>query len=96
MQAYHYGMIFPNYLFISYYQYSEFWWIGSTVRNFSRMSPQIECGDNELTEAIYRSLAVDYFPMPTTEEENNTTDVGYVSRIVFTRDACTRCSQSFR
>ena len=71
-------MTFPRYLFISYYQYSEFWWL-TPVGNFSESMPNLECNEETLTNAIYRSLAVDYFPMPTAEEENSTTDVGYVS-----------------
>ena len=79
LQAYHYGMTFPHYLFISYYQYSQFWWINH-IQDFSATYPNLECNEQMLTDAIYRSLAVDYFPMPTAAEENATTDVGYVSR----------------
>ena len=71
-------MIFPHYLFISYYQYSEFWW-STSIQNFSPSFPDLECNAEMLTDAIYRSLAVDYFPMPTAEENNTLTDVGYVS-----------------
>ena len=80
VQAYRRGMTFPRYLFISGYQYSEFWWTDD-IRNVSAYPPP-QCSQQELTDAIYRSLAVDYFPMPTAEEANTTTDVGYVS--VFT------------
>ena len=37
------------------------------------------CSVTELTSAIFRSLAVTYLPIPTPEEEDQPTDVGYVS-----------------
>lgn len=77
MQAYHRGMTYPKYLFISYYQNSEFWWT-DPIRNVSAYPPP-ECTALELTFAIYRSLAIDYFPVPSPAEENAPTDVGYVS-----------------
>ena len=70
-------MIYPNYLYISYYQNSEYWWT-DPIRNVSAY-PAPECKALELTFAIFRSLAIDYFPMPSSAEENATTDVGYVS-----------------
>ena len=80
LQAYHRGMVYPHYLFISYYQYSEFWWLDPIKNSSNYRIP--ECTQQELTDAIYRSLAVDYFPMPTAEEEVNvTTNVGYVSAL---------------
>ena len=87
VQAYQRRMVYPRYLFISYYQYSEFWWT-DPIRNTSNY-PMPECSVQELTEAIYRSLAVDYFPMPTAEEEVNvTTDVGYVSSLSRSLSLC--------
>lgn len=70
-------MIYPNYLYISYYQNSEYWWT-DPIRNVSAY-PAPECTALELTFAIFRSLAIDYFPVPSSAEENATTDVGYVS-----------------
>ena len=77
MQAYRRGMIYPKYLYISYYQNSEYWWT-DPIRNVSAY-PAPECTALELTFAIFRSLAIDYFPVPTSAEENASTDVGYVS-----------------
>lgn len=51
------------------------------MRNFSSANPLLECTEINLTTAIYRSLAVDYFPMPTAEEETAATDVGYVRSV---------------
>ena len=70
-------MIYPNYLYISYYQNSEYWWT-DPIRNVSAY-PAPERTALELTFAIFRSLAIDYFPVPSSAEENATTDVGYVS-----------------
>ena len=70
-------MIYPNYLYISYYQNSEYWWT-DPIRNVSAY-PAPDCTALELTFAIFRSLAIDYFPVPSSAEENATTDVGYVS-----------------
>ena len=80
MQAYHRGMIYPNYLYISYYQNSEYWWT-DPIRNVSAY-PAPQCTALQLTFAIFRSFAIDYFPVPSSAEENATTDVGYVSIII--------------
>ena len=78
-------MIYPNYLYISYYQNSEYWWT-DPIRNVSAY-PAPVCTALELTLAIFRSLAIDYFPVPSSAEENATTDVGYVSLCAL----CTIC-----
>lgn len=42
------------------------------------MYDPVNCTKFELTEAVFRSLAVDYYPMPSPGEEDSPTDVGYV------------------
>ncbi len=71
LQAHQRGMTFPRYTFISHYWWSEFWWTDQT---------DSFCSVQQLTEAIFMSLAVDHFPTPSDEEMRAPTDVGYVSR----------------
>ena len=63
-------MIFPQYLFISYYWWSTSWWT----------DPITTCTEQELTLAAERSIAIDYFPEPLPNERDTPTDVGLVSQ----------------
>ena len=68
-----------EYVFISYYWYSNFWWQNSITRGTGYTYEPEFCDSSELMNAIDRSFAVDYFPAATPEEEDKPTDVGYVS-----------------
>lgn len=63
-------MVFPKYLFITYYWFSEGWWLDSRAN----------CEVSELIAATNGSIAVDYYPEALNDERDSPTDVGYVSR----------------
>lgn len=69
-QAYRKGMIYPQYLYISYYWFSEGWFL----------DPRSNCTVDEIIIAVNRSIAVDYFPEPAINETDSPTDVGTVSK----------------
>ena len=79
VQAYRRGMIYPRYLFISYYWYPQYWWTFPILRGTPHTYTPENCTVRELTDAIFRSLAVDYFPLET-GPRNESTDVGTVSQ----------------
>ena len=64
------GMVYPEYVWMSYGWYTQNWWLD--VEDTS-------CTADEMKRAIRRSLAIHHFPIPTSEEEDAPTDVGYVS-----------------
>ncbi len=64
--------MYPRYTFIGQYWWSEFWWTDPSGSN---------CSVQELTNAIFMSLAIDHFPTPSDQEMNAQTDVGYVSDV---------------
>ena len=78
-QAHKRGMFYPHYVFISYYWFSDFWWTDPILKTSSHTYDPVNCTKLELTEAVFRSLSVDYYPMPAPGEEDVPTDVGYVS-----------------
>ena len=63
------GMIYPEYVWMSYGWYTEKWWLEEDT----------DCTAEQMQRAIARSLAIHHFPIPTSEEENAPTDVVYVS-----------------
>ena len=74
-------MIYPRYLFISYFWYLDYWWTFPIVRGTDHTYTPENCTVIELTNAIFRSLAVDYFPLESVSR-NESTDVGTVSQVV--------------
>ena len=63
-------MIYPEYVWMSYGWYTQNWWLDVEDTN---------CTVDELQMAIRRSLAIHHFPIPTSDEEDAPSDVGYVS-----------------
>ena len=63
------GMIYPEYVWISYGWYTEKWWLEEDT----------DCTTDQMQNAIQHSLAIHHFPTPMSEEENAPTDVVYVS-----------------
>ena len=63
-------MIYPEYVWMSYGWYTQNWWLHVNDTN---------CTVDEMQRAIQRSLAIHHFPIPTREEEDAPTNVGYVS-----------------
>lgn len=82
MQAYKRGMTFPRYLFLSYYWYTPYWWVAPILRSENHMYDPENCTAEELTGAIFGSLAMDYTPTAFVGSEDEPTDVGFVSGIV--------------
>jgi len=62
-------MVYPQYLFVSLYQFSEGWWT----------DPIESCSVDQLISAIEFSIAMDYFPEPPPSQRDTPTDVGLVS-----------------
>ena len=63
------GMIYPEYVWMSYGWYTQKWWLEEDT----------SCTADQMQSAIQRSLAIHHYPIPTSEEENAPTDVVYVS-----------------
>lgn len=70
-QAYRRGMVFPRYLYITYYWWSEGWWLDES-----------SCTEKEMIAATNRTIAIDYFPEALSENRDKPTDVGLVSTYV--------------
>ncbi len=68
-QAYLQGMRFPRYMFISYYWFSQGWWL----------DPIDTCTVSQLRTMTNRSIALYYFPEALSSELDSPTDVGVVS-----------------
>jgi len=81
-------MTFPRYLFLSYYQYTEYWWTDPILRSMDHKYDPENCTVRELTDAIFGSLAMEYFPVATPGTENEPTDVGYVSGLSESSHSC--------
>ena len=65
-------MTYPRYLYISFYFYSEGWYL----------SPIDSCTIDEMINMVNLSIAVDYYPDTLPGDEDTPTDVGYVSACV--------------
>ena len=65
------GMIYPEYVWMSYGWYTQNWWLDE--------HEDTSCTADQIKRAVWRSLAIHHFPIPTSEEEDAPTDVGYVS-----------------
>jgi hypothetical protein len=63
-------MLFPRYLFITYFWWSEGWWLEAASN----------CTVDEVIAATDRTIAVGYFPEALREDRDNPTDVGSVSQ----------------
>ena len=74
-------MIYPRYLFISYYWYMDYWWTFPIRMETAHTYTPQNCTVRELTDAIFKSLAVDYSPLESAPG-NEPTDVGTVSQAV--------------
>ena len=81
VQAYTRGMIYPRYLFISYFWYTDYWWTFPIRRETDHTYTPENCTTGQLTDAIFKSLAVNYSPLGTAPG-NESTDVGTVSQTV--------------
>ncbi len=79
VQAYKRGMTHPDYLFVSYYWYTELWWRDIITRGENYQYEPEFCDQFELMAAIDHSIALDYYPVALPEELDQPTDVGYVS-----------------
>ena len=64
-------MTYPEYVWMSYGWYTQHWWLDEDT----------ECTADQMKRAIQRSLSIHHFPIPTSEEEDASTDVGYVSKL---------------
>ena len=64
-------MTYPEYVWMSYGWYTQHWWLDEDT----------ECTADQMKRAIQRSLSIHHFPIPTSEEEDAPTDVGYVSKL---------------
>lgn len=62
-------MRYPQYLWITYYWFSEGWWL----------DPIASCTAEELVVVINQTIAVDYYPDTLPDEQDNPTNVGFVS-----------------
>ena len=70
LQAYHEGMYYPNYVWITYGWYNSDWWRGSKGNH--------NCTDEEMHRVLERSLSIVQYPVTNTSKE---TDSGLVRHV---------------